>query len=283
MARLAEVGVSLTSLQPHATPNDVLIDVIQSQKEIIDNQSESIQIQSVQLDELEVRVEAADEFVEVANETIMSYADEVKNANSLLKELTETNKALRFHLERKGVDSDDYDFVDPDRTLKLEIDVKVRELAELAGAPQVRNFSIGRSFGESLDSQGSKTRDKAIRTCSFLVVNDRSLTAQLDDHPLRSSSGGGTSSKKRTTDRASARRCAIEKNTPQALRLHYWELKGLSPDQWCKSLCASTFAVPTSSSITLGRGEIDDNLLACGNDRRPRILERWFGDRMLAE
>jgi hypothetical protein len=120
MARLAEVGVSLTSLQPHATPNDVLIDVIQSQKEIIDNQSESIQIQSVQLDELEVRVEAADEFVEVANETIMSYADEVKNANSLLKELTETNKALRFHLERKGVDSDDYDFVDPDRTLRCE-------------------------------------------------------------------------------------------------------------------------------------------------------------------
>lgn len=91
--------------------------------------------------------------------------------------------------------------------------------------PGPESFEIGPRFADSLAHDRVTARlSKAFDICIRAIVGDAALTAALDVHALRTGSGAEDPQLSRP-DGALAFRASVEKNTPAALRLHYWKRK----------------------------------------------------------
>lgn len=105
--------------------------------------------------------------------------------------------------------------------LRLAIQEAVDAMGSVDGA-RPRRYAVGSGFPDTVTSLGPSYREKILRTCAAVIVNAPGLLAGRDDHELRSGRGPHEPPVQRVQDGASARRIAIEQNTPAARRLHYW-------------------------------------------------------------
>ena len=86
------------------------------------------------------------------------------------------------------------------------------------------DFAVGPDFEADLEALTDDQFGKAMRAVVDAVTG---RAAQIDGrelHRLRSSDAGGAPYVTRSEDGADAYRCAIERGTPSARRLHYWKL-----------------------------------------------------------
>ncbi|WP_413248671.1 hypothetical protein [Sinomonas flava] len=90
--------------------------------------------------------------------------------------------------------------------------------------PEARSYVIGPRFAASLHHERVAARlPKAFDICVRVLVGASELLAGLDVHPFRSGAGPEDRQKVRT-DGATLWRASVQKNTPAALRLHFWRL-----------------------------------------------------------
>jgi hypothetical protein len=75
----------------------------------------------------------------------------------------------------------------------------------------------------TVEQHGERYRGKVVRACADVVLNAPDLLRRVDDHVLRTGEAGNDPAVQRS-DGATAHRCAIERNTPAARRVHYWVL-----------------------------------------------------------
>ncbi|MCD1269740.1 hypothetical protein B5M43_012985 [Microbacterium sp. MEC084] len=87
------------------------------------------------------------------------------------------------------------------------------------------DYVIGERFASSLESLDDAQFDKAMRAVVDVVTGRAHAVNGRDLHPWRSGTGGDDPQRIRDVDGAKGWRCAIEKNSPSARRLHYWVLR----------------------------------------------------------
>ncbi|GAB2518647.1 hypothetical protein GCM10027064_15400 [Microbacterium petrolearium] len=87
------------------------------------------------------------------------------------------------------------------------------------------DYLIGERFASSLESLDDAQLDKAMRAVVDVVTGRAHAVNGRDLHPWRSGTGGDDPQRIRDVDGAKGWRCAIEKNSPSARRLHYWVLR----------------------------------------------------------
>lgn len=90
--------------------------------------------------------------------------------------------------------------------------------------PAWEAFSIGTGFAASLQHSHVAVRlGRAFDMCLRTIIGDPILTAPLEAHRLRAGAGAEDARVVRP-DGAEAWRASVQRNTPAALRLHYWRL-----------------------------------------------------------
>lgn len=85
-------------------------------------------------------------------------------------------------------------------------------------------FSVGPSFEQDLAALTDDQFDKTMRAIVDVLTRRAASLDSREVHRLRTSDAGGSPYLVRASDGADAYRCAIERNTPSARRLHYWRL-----------------------------------------------------------
>ena len=147
-------------------------------------------------------------------------AEKLKQDNDRLIAERDTWKSKfdQISNSRDGTSHDEFDEV---KALERDIQAFINSNGSVDGA-RLRPFSIGESFMQTVEVLGPNYRDRIIKTAGYVAINAPQLLRVREDHPLRSGQGAGSGTVLRGTDRATARRCAIEQGTPGARRLHYW-------------------------------------------------------------
>jgi hypothetical protein len=85
-------------------------------------------------------------------------------------------------------------------------------------------FRVGPVFVDEVEELTRADRRRAMWVCAMVLCGLSCSLDGLDEHPLRSGRGGETPIRVRANDGARAFRCAVRRETPGALRLHYWRL-----------------------------------------------------------
>ncbi|GGF49010.1 hypothetical protein GCM10010922_26120 [Microbacterium sorbitolivorans] len=85
-------------------------------------------------------------------------------------------------------------------------------------------FGVGPSFEQDLAALTDDQFDKTMRAIVDVLTGRAASLDSREVHRLRTSDAGGSPYLVRASDGADAYRCAIERNTPSARRLHYWRL-----------------------------------------------------------
>ncbi|WP_188744726.1 hypothetical protein [Agromyces bauzanensis] len=84
-------------------------------------------------------------------------------------------------------------------------------------------YVVGTDFAASLESRDANKFAKAMKAVVDVLTGRADQMDSREAHRLRTSDAGGSLYVVRD-DSAHAMRCAIERNTPSARRLHYWLL-----------------------------------------------------------
>lgn len=90
---------------------------------------------------------------------------------------------------------------------------------------QLPDYELGPEFAGSLDALDAAQFAKAMKAAVDVLTGLAARSDGRELHRLRSADAGGSPYRTRD-DGAVAWRCAIERNTPSARRLHYWQLPG---------------------------------------------------------
>ncbi len=94
----------------------------------------------------------------------------------------------------------------------------------------LREIRIHPNFLLSLDDLlqgGGIARDKVIQVCAEVACDRAREIEGRQVHPLRTDRGAESPQRVRATDGAKAYRCALQRETPQARRLHWWRIPGV--------------------------------------------------------
>lgn len=97
-----------------------------------------------------------------------------------------------------------------------------REWHARFGQGQLRPFVLGEGFLDSLAGLQGVSRDKVVAVVVEVLAGVAKDLSGREQHPLRTGSGGDDPQRVRD-DGAKAWRVALQRETPNARRLHYWE------------------------------------------------------------
>ncbi|GAB4098337.1 hypothetical protein [Sinomonas halotolerans] len=93
--------------------------------------------------------------------------------------------------------------------------------------PAPSAYTVGAGFLAALgDAHVAGKRAKALDAVVRVLVEDQRYAKPLDLHRVREGEGGDDPHRVRADDGAVLWRASVEKNTPAALRLHFWRLPG---------------------------------------------------------
>ncbi|HEX2174504.1 MAG TPA: hypothetical protein VHG70_01225 [Nocardioidaceae bacterium] len=116
-------------------------------------------------------------------------------------------------------------FPDPEEQFRFEVHLAwARRIpsGEKAARPLGR-YEIGPQFLDSVDAINGISRDKIVDVVVELATGIAVELTGREVHPLRIDGGGSSPQVVRADDGAGAWRVSLQRDTPQARRLHYWQ------------------------------------------------------------
>lgn len=119
-------------------------------------------------------------------------------------------------------------FLDPGDQFRHEVYLEWTRLvpATQKDAKPLPEYTMGEAFLASLDALEGVNRSKVLRVVVEVLTGDARHIPGRDVHRLRRGAGGDDAYVTRPDDGAQAWRAALQRNTPGARRLHYWQLPG---------------------------------------------------------
>ncbi|TWH31457.1 hypothetical protein L600_002400000350 [Isoptericola variabilis J7] len=151
----------------------------------------------------------------------------VEQLKTRLRKAQKSERALESRLAEAGVE-DGPRRLFADAVEQLRYDVH-RTWAETVPAEEKARYplgpyAVGPQFCASLAEVGRGLEDKVLRAVVLVLTGRAHEVPGLELHRLRRGEGGGDPHLVRESDGAAAWRLALQVNTPQARRLHYWRL-----------------------------------------------------------
>lgn len=168
-------------------------------------------------------------------------ADLTRERDALRSELSELDRDLRRAnhevkvakaQRRKGVSSSAHvaerpEFADAERGFRHEVEEAWARRIPVAEQPALPlpAYDLGPRFLDSLGTPGV-ARAKVVDVVVEVLIGRADRMPGREVHQLREGTGGGAAGVKRSSDDATCWRVALQVNTPQARRLHFWRLPG---------------------------------------------------------
>jgi hypothetical protein len=118
------------------------------------------------------------------------------------------------------------EFADRERGFRYAVETAWAErtpVGEQAAEP-LPDYTIGPAFLDSVDELSGVTVDKIAAVVFEIVTGRADRSSGRELHQLRESETGNASYVRRASDGATCWRAALQRNTPQARRLHFWRL-----------------------------------------------------------
>jgi hypothetical protein len=178
--------------------------------------------------ERDALTEQADEDARARNELL----HKVQELRTKLRESQANVTRLRREAQTQSTTGAGFDwdqvtavFLDPETQLRWEIELAWALHVSPAEKDQYRipAYLVGPKFTESLDRLQGVGRGKVLAVIVDVLTDRAKDAAGRRMHRLRSSSAGNSPIRKRD-DGALAFRVALQRGTPAARQLHYWQL-----------------------------------------------------------
>ena len=192
-----------------------------------DNEAERRQIAELKqdLDYVKGRLRHSEERLASREAELQTLKQKYRLADKRRQELSKKVQALSTRQEESTDDLTNA-FADPEEQFRFEVRlawarrVPAGQKADLPLAP----YSLGPDFLATLESVGGVSRDKVVDVVVEVLTGTARSQAGREVHPLRVSDSGGSPYVVRPEDGAKAWRAALQRETAQARRLHYWTI-----------------------------------------------------------
>jgi hypothetical protein len=148
------------------------------------------------------------------------YRDADKKRQDLVK------KVQALTAQARQEDDLTHAFVDPEEQFRFEVLLTWVRMIPASEKPDrpMAEYRLGPDFLPTLDALEGVSRDKVLAVVVEVLTGIAVQKTGRDLHQLRTSDGGGSPYVVRPEDGAQSWRVALQRETPQARRLHYWRL-----------------------------------------------------------
>jgi len=192
-----------------------------------DTQAERQQIaeQKRTIEYLQHQLRSSEELLARREAELASQRAKYRDADKKRQDLVKKVQALTAQQAREADDLS-HAFADAEEQFRFEVRltwVRMISAGEKADRP-LAEYRLGPDFLRTLDTLEGVSRDKVVAVVVEVLTGIAVQKSGRDLHQLRTSDGGGAPYVVRPEDGAQAWRVALQRETPQARRLHYWRL-----------------------------------------------------------
>jgi len=192
-----------------------------------DTQAERQQIgeQKRTIEYLQHQLRSSEELLARREAELASQRAKYRDADKKRQDLVKKVQALTAQQAREADDLS-HAFADPEEQFRFEVQLtwaRMISAGEKAARP-LAGYRLGPDFLRTLDALEGVSRDKVVAVVVEVLTGIAVQKSGRDLHQLRTSDGGGAPYVVRPEDGAQAWRVALQRETPQARRLHYWRL-----------------------------------------------------------